>query len=564
MAPGSPTGSVASCHACPTRSRAPPCGSSSARPPRGGEWSSTRSSVCERCHHESPLETVRRAIHRASLRCLERVLRVVPRPLDGGHVRLLSRSRGQAGAGAGGQARPGLPQAAAAAGRDDARRRLRLGQPVDVGGAALRGAGPWRDALAPAGRVGRRADRAARDRRSLPGGIPGLARHPGRAMLRQDRGRRRDRARRHPQLPGVLRRPARASERRRAVPESRYPPRVPLEAHEPDRFPAALRVPQRRPVRLHRDRDRDGARALGDRGRGESASALRAHLPAVGRPPAGARRRGAGDRRRADLPHVAPVPHVLVGGVRSRIHRSLPDPHAQVRGSRPRPGAHHPRGPVRLMRDRTRIVAGLLAGLLLAADVPLAAAVEYRLLLTNLWEGGFVSLLKPGELDDGASGAGLNALEAALDRGEVPSGASLPDRHVQPVRESTSRGYGAARVIPQQVTVGGETRVLWDEIRWEGTPGEHSVWLVKASSLRPQQVDRVALKGSGPLRQFVPYTVPLGVFRFPALQYQLDFLWFYEERGTLWERYIARSLDLSNDIGVVVGTNFNPSFPDYV
>ena len=216
------------------------------------------------------------------------------------------------------------------------------------------------------------------------------------------------------------------------------------------------------------------------------------------------------------------------------------------------------------MRDRTRVSAGLVALLALLANVSLATAVEYRLQVVNLWENGFVSLLKPGELADGASGAGLNSLEAALDRGDLPSGSALPDRRVQPVREAISRAYGAARVVPQRVTPGGENKVLWDEIRWEGTPGEHSVWLVKASSLRPQEVNRVALKGAGPLRQYVPYTMPVGIIKIPAVQYQLDFLWFYEERGTIWERYISRSLDLSNDIGLVVGVNFNPSFPDYV
>jgi len=206
-------------------------------------------------------------------------------------------------------------------------------------------------------------------------------------------------------------------------------------------------------------------------------------------------------------------------------------------------------------------VVGLLGML---AATPAVLAVEYRLQVANLWDNGFVSLLKPGELDDGASGPGLNALEAALDAGDVPSGAALPDRHVQPVREAISRAYGAVRVIPQQVTAGGEGKVLWDEIRWEGKPGEHSVWLVKATSLRPQQVDRVAIKGSGPLRQYVPYALPSGIVKIPAVQFHLDFLWFYEERGTVWERYVSRSLDLSKDIGVVVGVNFNPSFPDYV
>jgi hypothetical protein len=42
----------------------------------------------------------------------------------------------------------------------------------------------------------------------------------------------------------------------------------------------------------------------------------------------------------------------------------------------------------------------------------------------------------------------------------------------------------------------------------------------------------------------------------------LNFLWALEERGTAWDKHIARSLDLGNGVGVVVGVNVNPLFPD--
>ena len=49
-------------------------------------------------------------------------------------------------------------------------------------------------------------------------------------------------------------------------------------------------------------------------------------------------------RGRAHLPDLAPLPHVLVGGLRGRLDRPLPGPDAkqwdQTRGHR----AHHPRG----------------------------------------------------------------------------------------------------------------------------------------------------------------------------------------------------------------------------
>jgi hypothetical protein len=45
-------------------------------------------------------------------------------------------------------------------------------------------------------------------------------------------------------------------------------------------------------------------------------------------------------------------------------------------------------------------------------------------------------------------------------------------------------------------------------------------------------------------------------------RYPLDFLWFHEERGDLWEKYLSKSVDLSHGIAVVAGANSNPLFPD--
>ena len=185
----------------------------------------------------------------APLRRLQRVLHAVPRPADGLHLRLLPRSRRQARAGADGQARPRVPQAPPRARRDDARHRLRLGQPLDLGRPALRRARARRHAVAPAGGVGGGADQARGPGGPLPRRAPRLlGRAEGRA-LRQDRRHRRHRARRDQELPGVLRARARAAPRRRALPEPRHQARVPLEAHQPDRLPPQERLPQRRPGR---------------------------------------------------------------------------------------------------------------------------------------------------------------------------------------------------------------------------------------------------------------------------------------------------------------------------
>jgi hypothetical protein len=207
---------------------------------------------------------------------------------------------------------------------------------------------------------------------------------------------------------------------------------------------------------------------------------------------------------------------------------------------------------------------GLVGGALLLASsiaAPSAWAVEYRLQVVSLFDTGFASFLRPGEFRDGAAGPGLDRLEASLDRGEVSKGAILFDRRVQPVRESLARAYGGARVIPA-VKLGGEGSVVWDEIIWDGTPGERSVWLVSPTVRNLQELYRVALKGSGPLRHFQPYGFPTNGSRATALSLPLNFLWFHEERGTAWDKYLSRGLDLKEGIGAVIGVNTNALFPD--
>src|SRR5262249_56837470 len=79
---------------------------------------------------------------------------------------------------------------------------------------------------------------------------------------------------------------------------------------------------------------------------------------------------------------------------------------------------------------------------------PAAEAVEYKLRVVSIPDTAYTSLLLPGEFTDGASGAGLNRLEAALDSGEFPSGPVLFDRRVQPVRDSVTPAYRGSRVLP--------------------------------------------------------------------------------------------------------------------
>jgi hypothetical protein len=206
------------------------------------------------------------------------------------------------------------------------------------------------------------------------------------------------------------------------------------------------------------------------------------------------------------------------------------------------------------------VVLGLLGVLMTASP---AQAVEYRLQVVSMWDSGFNSFVKAGELGDGASGPGLDALVASLDRGETPRGPLLSDRTVQRVRQTVARAYGTGRVRAE-ITPGGEDKQRWDEVRWDGKAGERSVWVIAPSGRgRPQELYHVVLQGTGPLRHFTPYA-PRDGHKLPVVKYPLDFLWFHEERGTLREKYLSQSLDLSQGIGVVAGSNPNPTFPDQV
>ena len=114
------------------------------------------------------------------------------------------------------------------------------------------------------------------------------------------------------------------------------------------------------------------------------------------------------------------------------------------------------------------------------------------------------------------------------------------------------------------IKLGGEGSVVWDEVTWDGKPGERSVWLLSPTLRHIQELYNVALKGTGPLRRFQPYSVPMNGTRAAVVTLPLNFLWAQEERGTAWDKYLSRSLDLTGGIGAVVGVNFNATFPDQV
>jgi hypothetical protein len=200
--------------------------------------------------------------------------------------------------------------------------------------------------------------------------------------------------------------------------------------------------------------------------------------------------------------------------------------------------------------------------LALAAAVP-ASAVEYRLQVVSVEDKAMGAFLSADEFKDGATGPGLRKLEAVLDGGDLSRAVLFHDRHLQRAGDRVARAYGA---VPVRVDVqtGGHEGQLWDDVRWEGKPGEQSVWPVTPGSTITQEVQRLALKGTGPLRQFRSYAMPSRGPKVPAVNFPLSFLWFHEERGGVWEKYVSKVLDLGEGIGAVVGVNHNEVYTDSV
>ncbi|HXG01883.1 MAG TPA: hypothetical protein VNO23_00520 [Candidatus Binatia bacterium] len=214
---------------------------------------------------------------------------------------------------------------------------------------------------------------------------------------------------------------------------------------------------------------------------------------------------------------------------------------------------------VRRLRSAAVLIFFLLS--LLGAPFPVGA-VEYRLRVVSLYQEAFSALLRAGELADGASGPGLDRLEATLDGGTLSLGAVLWDRPPQAVAAEIARAYGAVPARPD-VPEAVERLRAWNELRWDGRPGERTVWKVSPSGLRVGELERVALRGRGPLRQFLPFTAVRGD-RSPALSVPLLYLWAHEDRGTIWSGYLSGVLDLAHGIAAVVGVNANRSIPDQV
>lgn len=206
--------------------------------------------------------------------------------------------------------------------------------------------------------------------------------------------------------------------------------------------------------------------------------------------------------------------------------------------------------------------------LLLGLAGPVEAA-EYRFQVANLYRESFVHYLD-GPIGTGSGELVMERLGRHLDAGRVPTGALLSDRTFRYGWEALAGSFGAVKVIADIRSAEGAR--AWDEVVWEGTPGERSVWVVAPTTVRTQEVLHLALQGvpiaageSPALRHYLPYRVTGSPVPQTAVTYPLDFVRFYEGRGPgLWDRYLSRSTGLGQGIAAVVGESSNPTFADWV
>jgi hypothetical protein len=213
-----------------------------------------------------------------------------------------------------------------------------------------------------------------------------------------------------------------------------------------------------------------------------------------------------------------------------------------------------------LGRRLATVAVGLLV--VLEASSP-AVAVEYRLKVASIFDQSLTSFLGNGELADGATGPGFQRLEAGLDQGSVDRGALVTHRPLSAVPDSIARAWGGI-AVQAQIARGGVVS-LWDEVRWDGRPGERSIWIVKPDGReRPQAVKHVVLRGSTPLTIYRPYAVSCGTTRVPVMDMPIPLMAFQESRGDVWNKYIAKSLDMSHGVGAVVGVNNQGVLADLV
>ena len=206
------------------------------------------------------------------------------------------------------------------------------------------------------------------------------------------------------------------------------------------------------------------------------------------------------------------------------------------------------------------VLLGLFGSLLLGTTS--AHAVEYRLLVASIFDTTLMSFVSPPELVYGASGPGLERVEKELDTGQIGVGAMPAGRPLVSVSDDVAKAWGGVPVHGMLPARGDAGR--WDEVRWQGNPGERSIWMVKGlANARPQSIRRVTLEGMGPIRQYQPYTYT-GKERLAVLLMPQSLIMHYESRGNVWEKWVGNGLSLDGGIAAVVARSNNALSPDSV
>ena len=206
------------------------------------------------------------------------------------------------------------------------------------------------------------------------------------------------------------------------------------------------------------------------------------------------------------------------------------------------------------------VVLALWMGLLASP----AGAVEYRLEVANVYQEAFAYYFD-GPLRSGSGELVMNRLEQALDAGRIEWGVFLSGRTLRYGGDAVARSFEAAKAVTEVKPL--ESPRRWDEAGWNGAPGERSVWVIAPAGRHFEEVYHVAVKGAGPeaaLRYYIPYRAAISGQPQRVIAYSLAFLRFYEGRSDLWRRYLAKSVDLKQGIAVVVGSNDDATFTDWV
>ena len=200
--------------------------------------------------------------------------------------------------------------------------------------------------------------------------------------------------------------------------------------------------------------------------------------------------------------------------------------------------------------------------LVVLASGSVATAAEYRLRVANLDENAYFHFAER-DGHDSASPFVLRRLEPALEQSALPSGVFVTSRTLVPADRGRVRSFGAveARPMPVQSSNMGQ----WEEIRWEGKPGERVVWIIQGEGVVRQGVVGVGLRGpGGEFRHYIPFTPGPGAWKVRAARIGLEFVDFWYGRDGLWTRVLGPRLDLATGIAAVVAENPNSVYADSV